>query len=155
MTWRPGLDHERFTLSDSEDLICQADALLGRYRSTTPVPLIQAAARSENDDFPVLTDVVNQNQAMGAETPRAPNATLAENIVEAERTSNGIEARLVEEVLRRLEPRLVAAIETILEQQLQRVADKLGADVQGLARNAVSFAVRDAINAYRAPLGPD
>lgn len=131
-------------MSNSDDLLGKADALLQRYRPTG-----KAAA----EEIPVLTEVVAESGARpraagGPATEPPPKSTLDE-----------LEQRLRKSVLDALGPNVVSSLEeplrTMIEERLRRalgaVADQVRADVEALVRDAVTRAVEQEISRLRGP----
>lgn len=130
-------------MSNSDDLLGKADALLQRYRATG-----KAAA----EDIPVLTEVVAESGAR----PRAPGGPATEP---PKSTLDELEQRLRKSVLDALGPNVVSSLEeplrTMIEERLRRalgaVADQVRADVEALVRDAVTRAVEQEISRLRGP----
>jgi len=152
-------------MTDSDELLAKADALLARWRTGS-------AAHRPPEDYPVLTDVVDVPQT-ASETPvsasESPGTAPAEvydasdwavppaAIDEAggheapgepERTAQdaaALEERLRARVLEAIEPHIGTFLEEPLRLRLDDLARRLAADLAQDARNDILNFLREAV----------
>jgi len=147
-------------LSNSEYLICKADALLGRYRH------IASPAEGREDsgfdaEFPVLTDVID---SLPPPRPRRDAlATASSTSQAAERMRNTdvpfrVDA-LISAVIERIEPRLAPILEPLIRSRLQQaigwIAQDIQAEVHAQVQDAVKTAIQEVIHEHLTSIGTD
>lgn len=131
-------------MSDSPDLIDKTDALLSRYRGTPKA--------SADSDFPVLTDVYCQTQAVELLPDVTVNGTTtaAENSVTSFPDSGAARADLlVQEIMHRLAPLLDEALGEPLRERIDQhlrvalssLSNQIRIEIETLVRDSVTRAV--------------
>ena len=152
-------------MTDSDELLSKADALLARWRAG-------GAAPRPPDDYPVLTEVVDVPEAsLDAQAPAfespvdlpleeytAPDAPPppgaadelkgGEAPIEPEQATEGPEAleeRLRARVLEAIEPHIGTFLEEPLRLRLEDLARRLAADLAQDARNDILDFLRQAV----------
>jgi hypothetical protein len=144
---------------ESNPLVQRVDALLRRHQEQTaaqraavaegppdPVPAAPPAALVE-DDFPVLTEIVDPALAAHSLPVLAPAAAPAPQpeAADPEQVAALLEAtvldKLLPEIERTLDQRLARNISDLLEQVLHGLRAELSVSVRQMVREAVSAAV--------------
>ncbi len=153
-------------MTDSDELLSKADALLARWRSGTAVAQPPA-------DYPVLTEVVEARSAAGdavemleldfpdgsapatlrppAAAPIPPRAdAVSRPQPRALNTAEEVDAQALEErvrlrVLEAIEPYIGAFLEEPLRLRLEDLARQLAMNIAGDARNDILSLVREAV----------
>lgn len=152
-------------MTDSDELLSKADALLARWRAG-------GAAPRPPDDYPVLTEVVEDPEAsreahepafespaiLPLEEYAAPDAPLppaaadkstrSEALPESEQTTEvtaALEERLRARVLEAIEPHIGTFLEEPLRLRLEDLARRLAADLAQDARNDILNFLREAV----------
>ncbi len=116
---------------DQDDVVSRADAFMHRQRSTlsgTPSPFTAAAPEplaQEDDDLPVLTDVVI------ADTPHHQTATLSR------------QEKLVDELTRQVRARIHAELPTLVESALQAALPGISRDIRQGLEESISSALSE------------
>ena len=119
-------------MTDADDLLSKADALLARWRAGTAAPRPPA-------DYPVLNDVVE-----------VPVSSSAQSAVEL----RSLEERIQSRVLEALEPRIKAYFDEPLRTRIEDISRKMAVQLAADARQEIISFVRDAVKtAVRRELG--
>ena len=131
-------------MTDSDELLSKADALLARWRSRVAVPRPPA-------DYPVLTEVI-RTSAAAADVAFAPAADelpqlppLEESPAPADAGVQALEERVRLRVLEAIEPLVGAFLEEPLRLRIEELARRLATTIARDARNDILTLVRDAV----------
>lgn len=131
-------------MTNSDELLSKADALLARWRSATAVPRPPA-------DYPVLTEVI-RTSAAAADAALAPAADepphlppLEESPAPADAGVQALEERMRLRVLEAIEPLVGAFLEEPLRLRIEELARRLATTIAQDARNDILTLVRDAV----------
>lgn len=137
-------------MSDGEELLGKADALLSRYKASSPHQEIALT------DFPVLTEVVEEATTAiqpPLEVPLPPlpaghaTATTAPTL---EQELQHLEEKLRQGVLSAIEPQLAGLLgeplETRIREHLGPAIDRLAAEIANAAREETAEMVRQAVS---------
>jgi hypothetical protein len=150
-------------MSDGEELLGKADALLSKYRSGTA----STGSQSRLPDFPVLTEVVESPVDTAQLLPIEPGTFRAdlvplpsESTVDQELTQ--LEEELRRKVLLTIEPFVIDILGEILDTRLKghldpafdrlarEIADATRSETVALVRQAISEAVQREIASLQA-----
>lgn len=131
-------------MTDSDELLSKADALLSRWRSGAAVPRPPA-------DYPVLTEVISASAAAtdaalataADELPHPP--PIAASPATADAGVQALEERVRLRVLDAIEPYVGAFLEEPLQLRIEELALHLAASIARDARNDILALVRDAV----------
>ncbi len=131
-------------MTDSDELLSKADALLSRWRSGVAVPRPPA-------DYPVLTEVISASAAAADATlataadqlPHPP--PIAAPPASADAGVQALEERVRLRVLDAIEPFVGAFLEEPLRLRIEELALHLAASIARDARNDILALVRDAV----------
>jgi len=129
-------------MTDSDELLSKADALLSRWRSGAAVPRPPA-------DYPVLTEVISASAADAAlataadELPHPP--PIEAPPASADAGVQALEERVRLRVLDAIEPYVGAFLEEPLRLRIEELALHLAASIARDARNDILALVRDAV----------
>jgi len=131
-------------MTDSDELLSKADALLARWRSGAVVPRPPA-------DYPVLTEVIRASAADAAlaaieAADELPHLTpLEEPPAPADAGVQALEERVRLRVLEAIEPLVGTFLEEPLRLRIEELARRLAATIARDARNDILTLVRDAV----------
>ena len=131
-------------MTDSDELLSKADALLARWRSGAVVPRPPA-------DYPVLTEVIRASAAdaslaaieVADELPHLP--PLEESPAPADQSMRALEERVRLRVLEAIEPLVGAFLEEPLRLRIEELARRLATTIAQEARNDILTLVGDAV----------
>jgi len=121
-------------MTDSDELLSKADALLARWRSGAVVPRPPA-------DYPLLTEVVKGWAA--DELPHLP--PLEASRAPADAGTVAIEERVRLRVLEAIKPYIRASLDELLRLRIEELARRLAANIARDARNDILKLVRVAV----------
>ena len=131
-------------MTDSDELLSKADALLARGSSGAAVPRPPA-------DYPVLTEVI-RTSAAAADAAFAPAAdgfphlpSIEESPAPADGGVQALEERVRLRVLEAIEPLVDAFLEEPLRLRIEELARRLATTIARDARNDILTLVRDAV----------
>jgi len=116
-------------MTDTDELLSKADALLARWRSGAVVP-------RPPTDYPLLTEVVKAWAAdSGARMPEIP----------ADAGTVALEERVRLRVLEAIEPYIRASLDETLRLRIEELARRLAVNIARDARNDILTLVRVAV----------
>jgi hypothetical protein len=142
-------------------LVQRVDALLKRHQEqvhaqhappAAPAPASPAPPPPAEDDFPVLTEVVDPELALQPAAVSAP-AAPADPAQIAALLETAVLDKLLPELERTLDQRLARNISELLEQVLHGLRAELSVSVRRMVRDAVSVAVARELAARAADAG--
>ena len=117
-------------MSDTHDVLDRTDSLIRRRRtfiaatpSTTPSTLANAPAQSDDEDIPILTDVVS------------PEAAISEP--RSERIDETQVTLLASEVAHAFGEQLAKSLPTLIEAALLQTGKELGSGISTIMENAL------------------
>ena len=122
-------------MTDSDELLSKADALLARWRSGAVVPRPPA-------DYPLLTEVVKVLEAAD-ELPHPP--PLGASPTPADADTVALEERVRLRVLEAIEPFIRASLDETLRLRMEELARRLAVNIARDARNDILTLVRVAV----------
>jgi hypothetical protein len=134
-------------MSEVNPLVERVDALLKRHQPQAPEVAPPATRRSDDDDIPVLTDVVEASAPSPSARTAAPERTTTlEGRVLAAHIEDAVLEKLILELDDALRMRLNRSIGNLLEQHMDGLRAELSATVRDRIREAVEAAVKEAIH---------
>ena len=122
-------------MTDSDELLSKADALLARWRSGAVAPRPPA-------DYPVLTEVVKTIEAAD-ELPHLP--PLEASPAPADAGTVALEERVRLRVLEAIEPYIRASLDETLRLRIEELARRLAVNIARDARDDILTLVRVAV----------
>ena len=122
-------------MTDSDELLSKADALLARWRSGAVVP-------RPPTDYPLLTEVVKTIEAAD-ELPHLP--PLEASPAPADAGTVALEERVRLRVLEAIEPYIRASLDETLRLRIEELARRLAVNIARDARDDILTLVRVAV----------
>ena len=144
-------------MSEFNPLVARVDALLKRHQqqgtapvpaaeveivAAPPAPLAVTTPATVEDDFPVLTEIVEPASLPGSDPKSAALAAQVEAAV-LEKVLSGLD--------RTLDRRLGRTVSDLLEQAMDGLRADLSASVRELVREAVATAIQEELAARSRP----